>query len=385
MSKKKIKLVILINDLSFFYSHRLPIAEAAKDNSYDVIVGYGEHGGVNPKTLEKKGFSLYLVPMERGSMSITKNMKSFFYIWRFFKRERPDIVHLITIKPYLFGGIIARLIGVPCLVSAVSGLGTLFVHKDLKSRFLRALVYPLYKFAFKHLNQVVIFQNKDDAKKLVNWGVVNSKKIKLIKGSGVRLENFTNLNENKGIPTVCFASRLLVDKGVYEFISAATLIKKKKDIKAKFFLAGDLDEKNPTGLNKNDLDKIKDRGFVEILGYQKDIPRLFAKSNIICLPSYREGFPKTLMEAAAARRAVITTNVPGCRDAIIPNKTGLLVPVKNSRALANAIEDLIKNSKKRLKMAKAGRELAEREFAIENIVNAHIKIYESLYLRQKNT
>ncbi len=323
--------------------------------------------------------------MERGSMSITKNMKSFFYIWRFFKRERPDIVHLITIKPYLFGGIIARLIGVPCLVSAVSGLGTLFVHKDLKSRFLRALIYPLYKFAFKHLNQVVIFQNKDDAKKLVNWGVVNSKKIKLIKGSGVRLENFTNLNENKGIPTVCFASRLLVDKGVYEFISAATLIKKKKDIKAKFFLAGDLDEKNPTGLNKNDLDKIKDRGFVEILGYQKDIPRLFAKSNIICLPSYREGFPKTLMEAAAARRAVITTNVPGCRDAIIPNKTGLLVPVKNSRALANAIEDLIKNSKKRLKMAKAGRELAEREFAIENIVNAHIKIYESLYLRQKNT
>ena len=380
MSKKKIKLVILVNDLSFFYSHRLPIAEAAKDNSYNVLVGYGEHGGVNPKTLEKKGFSLCLVPMERGSTNIIKNMKSFFYIWRFFKRERPDIVHLITIKPYLFGGIIARLIGIPFVVSAVSGLGTLFVHKDLKSRFLRALVYPMYKSAFKHLNQVVIFQNKDDAKKLVNWGVVNSKKIKLIKGSGVRLENFTNLNENKGIPVVCFASRLLVDKGVYEFISAAKLIKK-KDIKAKFCLAGDLDEKNPTGLTKNDLDKIKHEGFVKILGYQKDIPKLFANSNIICLPSYREGFPKTLMEAAAATRAVITTNVPGCRDAIIPNKTGLLVPVKNSQALANAIEDLIKNSKKRLNMGKAGRKLAEREFAIEKIVNAHIKIYESLHLK----
>jgi glycosyltransferase involved in cell wall biosynthesis len=378
MSAKIIKLVILINNLSFFCSHRLPIAEAAMDKSIDVVIGYGELGGADPQLLEQKGLKVSLVPMKRGSMNVLRDLQSLFYIWRFFKKEKPDIAHLVTIKPYLYGGLVARLTGIPALVSAISGLGALFIHKDLKSKILKFLLYPLYRLAFNHSNQVVIAQNQEDVKVLNKWGVLNSHKVQLLKGSGIQLEEFINLEDAPGIPVVCFASRLLLDKGVYDFVSAARLLKKRR-IQARFFLAGDLDTQNPKGISMRDLKKIKEEGCVEILGYQKDIPSLYSRSHIICLPSYREGLPKALLEAAAASRAVITTDVPGCRDAIIPNITGLLVPVRDSEALANAIEDLIKNPEKRKNMGKAGRELAKKEFAIENIVDAHLKIYKGLY------
>ena len=317
------------------------------------------------------------VPIHRGSINPFKELKTLFHIWNFFRKEKADLVHLITIKPYLYGGIIARLLKIRCLVSAVSELGTLFINRDLKSRFLRLFTYPFFKLAFNHLNQKVIIQNKDDMKTLVEWGVLDNYKVNLIKGSGVKLENFKKLKEFTKTPTVCFAARLLKEKGVYEFVSAAILLKK-KGIKVNFYLAGDIDNKNPSGLKNKDINKLKKYNFVKFLGYKNDIPALYAGSNIICLPSYREGFPKSLIEAAAASRAVVTTDVPGCRDAIIPNKTGLLVPVRNSKKLADAIEWLIKNPIQRISMGKAGRKLAEKEFRIEKIIENHMEIYKEL-------
>ena len=375
--KKNKKILILVNYLSFFISHRLPVAEALLAKGFDVFIGYGELRGANPKLLEKKGFKVNLIPMQLGSFNLLKDFKTAYYIWAFFKRVKPDIVHLVTIKPYLYGGIISRLCGVRCLISAVSGLGTLFINNNLKFKLIRLLLYPIYKITFNHLNQKIILQNKDDLKALVNWGVLDPSKVKLLKGSGVNLENFRNFDEPSGVPKVCFAARLLRDKGVCEYVSAARLLKK-RGIKAQFLLAGDLDLNNPTGLNLNDLKKLKDEGFVKIIGYQKNISTLYAKSHIICLPSYREGLPKSLIEAAAASRVVVTTDVPGCRDAIIPNKTGLLVPVKNSKKLADALQWLIENPKKRIVMGKEGRKLAEKEFPIEKIVLNHLNIYRDL-------
>ena len=141
MNSKIVKLAILINDLSFFCSHRLPIAEAAMAKNFQVVIGYGELGGADPELLIQKGLNVSFVPMKRGSINFLNNFKTLFYIWRFFKKEKPDIAHLVTIKPYLFGGIIARLVGIPSLVSAVSGLGTLFVHSNFKSKFLRFLIF----------------------------------------------------------------------------------------------------------------------------------------------------------------------------------------------------------------------------------------------------
>ena len=375
--KKNKKVLILVNYLSFFISHRLPIAEALLAKGFEVFIGYGELRGADPKILEQRGFKVYFIPMQPGSFNLLNDFKTFYYIWGFFKRVKPDIVHLVTIKPYLYGGIISRLCGVQGLITAVSGLGTLFVNKDLKSKLIRLLLYPIYKLAFNHLNQKIIVQNKDDLKVLVNWGVLNLSKVKLLKGSGVKLENFINLDEPSGTPVVCFAARLLRDKGVYEYVSAVRLLKE-RGIKAEFLLAGDLDINNPTGLKLKDLNKIRDEGYVKIIGYQKDIATLYAKSHIICLPSYREGFPKSLIEAAAAGRAVVTTDVPGCRDAIIPNKTGLLVPIKDSQKLADALQWLIENSKERIAMGKAGRNFAEKEFKIEKIILNHLDIYQDI-------
>ncbi len=375
--KKNKKLLILVNDLSFFISHRLMIAKASIEKGFEVVIGYGELGGADLNILQQNGFRITHIPMYRGSINIFKELKTLLNVWKFFKKEKPDIVHLVTIKPYLYGGVVSRLAGVPAVVSAVSGLGTIFISKDLKFRLLRLFLFPIYKLAFNHLNQKVIIQNNDDLKVLVEWGVLNILKAKLLKGSGVSIENFINLDEPKGIPIVCFAARFLRDKGIYEFVSAARLLRE-RGVNARFCLAGELDANNPTSLKIDEINTLKKDKNVEILGYQKDISELYAKSHIICLPSYREGLPKSLIEAAAASRAVVTTDVPGCREVIIPDKTGLLVPVKDSLKLADALQWLIEHPHERIAMGKAGRKFAENEFPIEKIVKNHLYIYNEL-------
>ena len=371
------KILIFVNDLSFFISHRLPVAEASFNKGFEVTILYGELGGANLNFLRKKGFKLKYIPIQRGGINIISDIKSIYNVWKFFKKIKPDIVHTVTIKPYLYGGIISRITSVPCLVSAISGFGSLFISKDYKSRILRLMLYPIYYWAFNHPNQKVIIQNKDDANTLVKWKILNFNKIELIKGSGVNLAHFKNLNEPKGIPVICFAARLLRDKGIYDFISAAKILNL-RNIKARFLIAGNLDKKNPSSLTINNLKKIKKNKYLEFLGHHVDIPKLYSKSHIICLPSYREGLPKSLLEAGAAGRAIVTTNVPGCRDAILPNKTGLVVPLKDPKKLADTIQWLVENPKKRIAMGKAGRKYTEKEFRIEKIVKLHLKIYKKL-------
>ena len=373
----KKKVLFIVNDLGFFVSHRLALADELKHKGFDIIIGYGELGRANLILFDQKEFKTVFIPMNRGGINFFKEIKSIYFFFYHIKKIKPDLVHLVTIKPYLYGGIASRLNNVPCLVSAISGLGSLFIQNNLKNKLLKLFIYFFYKFAFNHSNQKIIVQNSDDAKFLVDWGVINSKKIILIKGSGVNLKNFKCLEEKDGPPVICFAARLLKDKGINEFIDAAEIIKK-KGISCFFLIAGDLDYQNPSAISARKLNRIKKKNYFRILGYVKDIPKLYAKSNIICLPSYREGLPKSLVEAAAASRAIVTTDAPGCRDAVIPNKTGLLVPIKDSQKLADALLWLIEHPRERIKMGKAGRRLAEQEFAIEKIVKKHFQIYEEL-------
>ena len=375
--KKNKKVLILVNYLSFFLSHRLAVGNALLAQGFEVFIGYGELRGANPKILEEKGFKVSFVPIQPGGVNFFRDLLTFYNIWKFFKEVNPDVVHLVTIKPYLYGGIISRLIGIPSLISAVSGLGTLFISDNLKTKILRILLRPIYKFAFNHKNQKIIIQNEDDLKSLEDWGVLKSSKVKLLKGSGVKLQDFKNIKDPEGVITISFAGRLLRDKGVLEFISAAAIIKK-RGIVARFFLAGDFDINNPSGISPEDLKKINKDNYVEILGYQSDIPALYEKSNIVCLPSYREGLPKCLIEAAAAGKSIVTTNVPGCRQAVIPDVTGILVPPRDSSKLADAIQWLIEHPLDRISMGKAGRKFAEKEFSIEKIVQNHLEIYQDL-------
>lgn len=379
----KKKIFILVNTLSYLISHRLEIVIAAKENGYLVRVGYGELGNADSKFLTKKGIECVKVKIKPGSINLLNEVWSLFSIWNNIYQFKPDIVHLITIKSYIYGSIVARLTKVPGVLISVAGLGML-ASKKKRWSFLKKIIYPLFYLAFNHSNQIIIFQNLHDKKKLINWINFDSKKTVLIPGSGVNINNFTNLAESNSRTTVCFASRLLYDKGVLDFASAARIILKKK-IKANFLLAGSLDPHNRNSLALKDLRKITKEKIVKVLGHQKDIPALYARSHIICLPSfYGEGVPKTLIEAAAASRAIVTTDTPGCRDAIIPNKTGLLVPINKPEKLANAIQFLIENPKKRIEMGKAGRKLAKKKFLINKIVKNHLELYQKLLKIDKN-
>tara|TARA_B100000989_G_C19523364_1_gene465460 strand:+ start:1250 stop:2383 length:1134 start_codon:yes stop_codon:yes gene_type:complete len=369
-------LLILVSHVSFFVSHRLDLAIAAKKMGYDVKVAFGEID-TDIKFLADLGIDCFHVPIERGGTNIIKDLKSIYYIWKLLKKLCPDVVHLVTIKPYLYGGIASRIARIPCVVSAISGLGSLFVHSNFTNKLFRFFIYPIYKFALNHPNQFIVVQNNEDANVLIKWGVLDFRKIRLIKGSGVKLDEFISKEEPPGTPRVCFAARLLIDKGIYEFVTAADLLNK-RGINVQFCVAGDIDSKNPTSLSNEDLNKLKRNENVVILGYQSDIKSLYANSHIVCLPSYREGLPKALVEAAAASRAVVTTDVPGCKDAIIPNETGILVPIKNPIKLADAIQWLVEHPNERVLMGKAGRKLALNEFKIEKIIKQHFVIYEDL-------
>lgn len=372
------KLLILVNDLGYFVSHRLAIALAAQQAGFTVSVGFGELGNANISSLARQGMHTFPVPMRRGGVNPFAELQSLFSIWRLFRRLRPELVHLVTIKPYLYGGIAARFARVGGVVSAVAGLGSVFVRQDYRGRLLRVSLYPLFYFAFRHKNQRVIVQNQHDRDVLADWGALESRRVCLLRGSGVDLSKFTYSAPPKGPPVVSLAARLLREKGILEFVAAARLLRARA-VKARFWLIGEPDPGNPSSLTEQALSALRDEGIVEALGYRKDIAALYAQSHIVCLPSYyREGLPRALLEAAASGRAVVTTDAPGCRDAIIPNETGLLAPVRNTEKLAEALQWLIEHPKERAAMGRAGRALAEREFAIEKIVDQHMQIYQEL-------
>ncbi len=374
------KILFVVNDATFFISHRLPIAERLIEEGYEVhLASSGEHLPI----YNKIGLRFHKLRISRkGKRPLTELL----LIWQLFKLfavMKPDLVHLVTIKPYLYGGIVAKIAKVPAVVSAVSGLGHVFMATGFKAKFLRALLYPLYKFSFSHKNQIVIFQNSDDANFLANWEVIHSSNVRLIRGSGADLNVYKYTPEPKGKVIITFVARLLVDKGIREFIDASRILHSKGS-EANFYVAGDLDEGNPESVNNQEVETWKKLPNVKVIGFHKNIADLYSKSNIACLPSYREGLPRSLVEAAACGRAVVTTDVPGCRDAIVPNKTGVLVPIKNAKALADAIENLIENDGVRKKMGVAGRGLAEKDFAIEKIVTDHLNIYQNLLYRKPN-
>jgi glycosyltransferase involved in cell wall biosynthesis len=231
------------------------------------------------------------------------------------------------------------------------------------------------------LNQkrlAVIFQNPDDRGGLLSIGALRDDQVRMIRGSGVNLADYPVMPEPEGRPVVVMAARLLRNKGVLEFVEAARLLRS-RGIAVVMRLIGSPDPGNPNSVIPSKLDDWSAERIVELPGYRTDIAAQYAAANIVCLPSYYgEGLPKTLVEAAACGRAVVTTDHPGCRDAIDPDVTGILIPVKNSVALADALQALIESPERRAQMGKAGRELAEQVFAIEKIVEQHMTIYQEL-------
>lgn len=371
----KPKLMFVVNLDKFFMSHRLQIAQAALQHGFEVHVVTGLTSYMDK--MRALGLIVHPLSLDRRSVGILSNGRTFFQILRVFMQVKPDVVHLVTIKPVLLGGFAARLAGVHGVVAAISGLGFVFTSYGIKARFRRWLVEGLYRLALGHNTLKVIFQNEDDRASLVKLSGLSRKKTTLISGSGVDLDEYPVSPLPKSTPIVILAARLLIDKGVREFVEAAHLLKDHRS-NARFVLVGNPDTGNPATITEDELSGWLSKGVIEHWGYHDDMPHVLSLSHIVVLPSYREGLPKILIEAAACGRPVITTNVPGCRDAIKENKTGLLVPLRDAEALAKAINRLLVDRNLCEEMGRAGRELAEQAFNVKHVVKQHLHIYNEL-------
>ena len=369
------KLLFIVNVDWFFVSHRLPIALAALQHGYEVHLGAALTG--KEDALRRAGIIVHELPISRSATNLFAELLTLKAIFSLVRELSPDIVHLVSSKAVLYGGLAARISKVPAVLASVSGLGFVFIASGFRNWFVRSAVSLLYRLALGKKNLRVIFQNPDDRELLLRLGAVTPEKALLIRGSGVDLAEYPALPEPDGVPVVAMAARLLWDKGVGEFVAAARLLKR-KGVKARFQLIGDPDPHNPASVPSEVLASWRAEQVVEFLGFRSDIAQLFSSAHLVVLPSYREGLPRVLIEAAACGRAVVTTDVPGCRDAVIPGKTGLLVRVRDAQALADAMQSLLENSSARQSMGLAGRHLAEESFDIRRVVDKHLAIYQDL-------
>jgi len=375
MNSKK-KILFCVFPIQFFLSHRLPLAQKAREEGYEIHLISTASEGEN--IIQAEGFSFYPLVISRSKANPLQEISTIIQIYRIYKKIKPDIVHHVTIKPVLYGTLAARLAGVKAIVNAFSGLGHVFTAKSFKISIIRLLVKMAYKLVLRHKNLVSIIQNQDDMEYLISKSIIQNNQTVLIKGSGVDLNEFIPLPEPIGIPVIVLPARLLKDKGVIEFVEAAKILQK-LNIKIKMILVGNIDLGNPSSITYEEIDYWVKNKIISHWGFCSNMPETLAKANIVCLPSYREGMPKALIEACASGRAIITTDVPGCREMIdIRNPNGILVPPRDPKSLAKAIEDLVNNPRKRKEMAINGRKMAEKEFSINLVVQKTMNIYRKL-------
>ncbi len=365
------RLLFVVNVDWFFLSHRLPVALAAQDAGFEVHVATTLTGPA--QNIEQYGFRVHPLTLNRRSAGPFEAIRLTLALYRLMRGLTPDIVHLVTIKPVLLGGLAARVSRVPRVVAAISGLGFVFTARGVLASGRRWLVSLLYRIALARSGVCVIFQNDDDQALLQRYAGILDAQVARIRGSGVDVQRWQMQPLPPGPPIVLMAARLLIDKGVREYVMAARILHGHRD--ARFVLVGDVDPGNPTSVSREQIHEWVLEGAVEWWGHRTDMAQVLSRAYVVVLPSYREGLPKVLIEAAAAGRAVVTTDVPGCRDAIEAGRTGLLAPARDAHALASAIRELLDDPLRCSEMGLEGRRLAESAFDIHRVVAQHLALY----------
>jgi len=346
------KILFVVNVDWFFISHRLILAEEAIKNGYEVTVACTDTG--RKEEIESVGAKFINFTFERSGTNPIKEIATLLKFYKLYKKVNPDVVHHITLKPITYGSIISRLLNIPTL-NAVSGLG--FNFTEDKNGLSTKLMTSLMKFGFKNDKLVCIFQNDDDKATVKNRGIIEDKThIVKIKGAGVDLDNFAfSIPQLKDKLSVILPARLLWDKGVKEFYEASQILKAEYKGKVEFNLVGVADIDNKAGVSEEELKNWIDVDFFKRIDYQKNMVPIYTESDIVVLPSYREGMPKTLLEACSIGRPIVTTDAIGCRECVDEGVNGFKVPVKNSKQLADRISKLIDDRDLRLSMGKKSR------------------------------
>jgi len=370
---KRRRLVYFVTEDWYFCSHRLQLAVAAKNAGFDVYVvtRVQAHGD------EIKTAGLELIPLELSRRSKNPFVEAVMVrrLTKIYREIRPDIVHHVAIKPVIYGSIAARRAHVPVVINAMAGLGFLFSSGQWLARVLRPIIRVVFKVLLNNKRTTVILQNPDDVDALCGSGTVSRNRIRLILGSGVDTDVYHFQPEAEGVPIVLLASRLLWDKGVGEFVEAARKIRA-DGVNVRFVIAGEGDDENPNSIGADQLLKWSEEGVVECWGRCSNMPEVFVKSHVVCLPTtYGEGVPKVLIEAASSGRPIVATDAPGCREIVNDGENGILVPTKDIDALVAAITYLLESSERRKAMGQAGRKLVEAQFSLDRVIGETLELY----------
>jgi glycosyltransferase involved in cell wall biosynthesis len=371
-----VKLLFLVTEDWYFASHRLQLARAARDAGVDVVVM--SHCTNLYPTLIEEGFKVIPWHLSRRSLNPFREINTFLQVVKAYRRERPDLVHHIALKPIIYGGCAARLLGGIPSVNAVAGMGHVFMSTTWQMRLLKPILLAFLRFALDSEKAKAVFQNEENCSFLVDERVVNLQATEIIRGTGVNVNRFIPRPEPTGPPIVLLASRMLWEKGIGEFVEAAGKLRE-RNVRARFVLVGKPDPENPGSISEAKLRAWASAGLVEWWGHQDDMLKVLTQASVVCLPSaYGEGVPRVLIEAAACGRAIIATDAPGCRDIVRDGQNGLLIPLRNSEMLARAVETLVKDPALRSALGARGREIAVREFSEETVFAQMMAVYRRL-------
>lgn len=374
MTTGKSSVLLLVADTGFFFSHRIGLARDARSAGYGISVA----APAAAKTLQSSGFRGLDWQIDAGGMNPLKEMFSISSLCRLIAHERPALVHAIGLRTIVPAAVASLLFPSIPLLCLFTGLGFVFTANSAKARLVRVLLKPVLKICFRKKKLRLVFQNPDDLRLLVDQGYAAEEKTALIRGSGVDTEEYAPQPEpQEETIVVTMPARLLGDKGAREFIAAAGLARA-RDSRLRFRIAGGRDPKNPSCLSEQEIAAAQERGDVTFLGHRNDMADIYAQSHIVCLPSYREGLPRALIEAAACGRPLVATDVPGCREIVAHGKNGLLTPVRDTVSLAETLLALAGDAEKRRRFADAGRKMAEEEFSLARVNRETLELYAQL-------
>lgn len=365
------KILLFANTDWYIYNFRFSLAQELRNQGHEVIL-LSPPGDFH-ELMQANGFQWIPFPLSRQSIKPFGELWTIWHLIRLYRRVRPDIVHHFTIKPVIYGSLAAHILHIRGIINSITGLGHLFIDTGARTRFLRTIAKVLYRISLRRTQ--AIFENPEDRDIFIQNRLIKADQSHLIMGTGVDVEKFRPTAKHNGTPVVLFSSRMLVTKGLLEFMEATRLLKQ-KGIKARFALAGRTDPGNPANIPQEHIDNWKDSGLLEWWGWQDDMPSTLAQADVFCLPSYREGVPNALLEAAACGLPIVTTDVPGCRDVVTHGVNGLLVPVRNAPVLADALETLLSDSKLRDQMGVAGREIAVNKFGLGKVNEETLLVYQ---------
>jgi len=371
------KILLVANTDWYLYNFRLSLARFLMGQGYDVALVSPE-GRFAPLIVEA-GFHWIKWDLGRQTLAPWKELQAITRLARIYRREQVDLVQHFTVKPVLYGSIAARLLGVKNVANSVTGLGFVFLSDDIKAKLIRGLVKWLYRLSFGHPNCAIIFENDSDRQYLINEKVISTQPTWLIQGVGIDPVYFSPLAEPGGIPVIVLPARLLWDKGVGVLVDAARLLRQKVNVR--IALVGEPDPGNPATVLSSTIQGWVQEGIIEWWGWQDDMRNVYASSHIVTLPSFGEGIPTVLLEAAACARPIVTTDVAGCCDVVEDGFNGLLVPPNDAPALADALGKLVNDPALRTRMGAMGRQLVLEKFTNADINAATLEVYRALIER----